>query len=58
MTCAEKIKKTYSTRWRNYHAINEAFKYKSTVYDSVIVGECIFIDGSTMTIRMYRNCYA
>jgi hypothetical protein len=53
MTCAEKIKKDYPN---NKHALatKKAFKCKMTLYDTVIVCEYTFVDGSIFTTRHYK----
>jgi hypothetical protein len=54
MTVAKRIAKMES-HLRLVCAYRESLRKRVTTYESVIVGEFTFVDGSTYTIRHYRK---
>lgn len=53
MTCAEKIKRNYRGYNQWAASIRDGFKVSTTEYDSLIVIQYTFVDGSEITFRYY-----
>lgn len=53
MTVAEKIKRTNRGVAAAMQTLNEGFKYAYTFYASITVIDVTFVDGSSLTLRVY-----